>query len=184
MTNKSTIKRKTRQLILSLLMIAASFSVKAQAKGGNNAVSLGIHIPVGAFSSTHFIGIGADYSPANHKFGLLKNKHFALTYNGGVTYYLGKKETVSNYSYEYPSYFFIHAFAGFVYRIGKKVNAILYAGPALGLYSGHAQYNTGSKIELNYSINPKISIGPGILVMKETGSDPLWSASVKATIIF
>lgn len=184
MTNKSNIKRKTGQLILLLLLVSAGFSADAQSKAGNNAVSVGINFPVADFSSTHLIGISADYSPARHRFGLLKNKHFALTYNGGATYYLGKKETVGNYSYHYPPYFFIHAFAGFLYSTGKKVTAILFAGPALGLYNGHAQFNTGSKIEINYLINQRISIGPGILVTKESGSDPLWSALVKATMIF
>ena len=181
---KSILKRKTRQLILLLLMIAATFSTIAQSADQNHAVSISVQVPVGDFSSTHVLGIGADYSPARHAFGLLKNKRFALTYNGGATYYLGKNETVSNYSYQYSPYFFIHAFAGFLYRTENKIDAILYAGPALGLYNGHAQFNTGSKIEINYLLNAKISFGPAILVMKESGSNPLWSASVKATMIF
>ncbi len=183
MTIKSNIKRKTQQLILLLLLAGSSIFVNAQSEGGNNAVAVSVTYPVGNFSGTHIFGVGAEYSPARHKFGLFKNKNFALTYNGGITYYLGKKETVSGYPYHYPSYYFIHAFAGFLYATGKKITTTLYAGPALGIYNGHLQFNTASKLELNYSINPKISIGPGIIVMKESGSDPLWSASVKATMI-
>ncbi|MEK7224450.1 MAG: hypothetical protein AAB221_02060, partial [Bacteroidota bacterium] len=85
---------------------------KKQAAGSDHIVSFGINLPLGDFSSTHLVGFDIGYSPGTHVFGLVKNKHFAFTYNGGVAYYAGKKETVSSYPYKYPEYLFVHAFAG------------------------------------------------------------------------
>lgn len=172
---------KTRIIILYLLL-AVCCKAKAQSKEGNNAVSIGINLPVGNFSSTHLIGIGAEYSPLRHTFQLFKWKHLAFTYNGGVAYYFGKKETVSGYPYKYPGYIFIHAFGGLLYNPFKKASITLTAGPALRIYNGNARFNIGSKLELSYFISKKVAIGPGIIFMKESGADLLWSAAFKATL--
>lgn len=150
----------------------------------SNGISVGINIPVGDFSSTHIIGIGVEYSPLRHTFQLTKLKHLAFTFNGGVAYYLGKKETVSGYRYKYPGYIFINAFGGLLYNPVKKVSITLTAGPALRIYNGLIRFNTGSKFELSYFINDKIAIGPGIIFMKESGTNPLWAAALKTTMAF
>jgi hypothetical protein len=175
---------KTRQIIFSLLLVATCFKVKAQSTDMSNGISVGINISVGDFSSTHLIGIGVEYSPLRHTFQLLKLKHLAFTYNGGVAYYFGKKEIVSNNPYKYPGYIFIHAFGGLLYNPVKKTSITLSAGPALRIYNSLIRFNIGSKLELSYFINDKIAIGPGIIFMKESGTNPLWAASLKATIAF
>ena len=86
---------KTLFLLFSLLLLVTCFPVKAQSKGRENAVSFAVNVPTGNFSTTHFIGIAADYSPARHRFGLLKLKRFALTWAGGAAYYFGKKYLLS-----------------------------------------------------------------------------------------
>jgi hypothetical protein len=145
------------------------------------SISAGINLPVGDFSSSHLIGIAVDCSPTRHWFGLLKRKKIAFTYNGGLVCYFGKKETVSSYPYNYPGYLFIHAFAGVLYNPFKKTSITLTTGPALRIYNGNTQFNIGGKLEASYYISNRFAIGPGIILMKESGADPIWAASVKAT---
>jgi hypothetical protein len=78
----------------------------------------------------------------------------------------------------------MHAWAGAIYNPWKRGNIILTAGPALGIYNSNTQFNIGSCLEGSYYIKEKIAISPGIIMMKESGADPLWSASLKATMAF
>ena len=102
----------------------------------------------------------------------------------GAAYYFGKKETVSGYPYDYPGYIFVHAYVGAIYNPLRKANICLTAGPALGIYNGNTQFNFGSVLEGSYYFNEKIAIAPGIIFMKESGANPLWAASLKATMAF
>jgi hypothetical protein len=182
--------RKTKGLIfdmqrkLLLFLVSCLFTFHSSAQTGEKGISLsaGINLPLGDFSSTHLLGFGIDCSPVKHWFGITSKKKIAFTYNGGVTYYFGKKETVSGYPYDYPGYFFIHAFGGILFNPVKNGIIILTAGPALGMYNGHTQFNTGSKLETSYYISNNIAIGPGIILMKEAGADPLWSAAFKVSV--
>ncbi len=148
------------------------------------AVSAGVQVPVGDFSSTHVAGLGISITPSYHTVSLFSKLKIAFTYNGGVAYYLGKKETVSGYSYTYPGYFFIHAFAGALFIPSPKISFALTGGPAIGMYDGNTRFNLGGRLDLNYNLSSKLSIGPGILLMKETDTDPLWAAFLKATLSF
>ncbi|HEY6062603.1 MAG TPA: hypothetical protein VIV35_03280 [Chitinophagaceae bacterium] len=155
--------------------------------GKMNAVSVGADLPLGNFSSTHSIGVGTCFSWSDHRFGgmdVKPVKSFGFTANAGVAYYFGEKETVSGYTYDYHRYIFIHAYAGAIYNPWRKGNIILTAGPASGGYNGYTRFNIGSCLEGSYYIKEKIAISPGIMMMKESGADPLWSASLKATITF
>ena len=155
--------------------------------GEQHAVSIGADVPLGNFSSTHIIGVATNYSWSDHRFGQMDVKPvkpFGFIANAGVAYYFGKKETVSGYPYDYPGYIFIHLYGGAVYNPWRKVNISLTAGPALGLYNGHTQFNIGSVLEGSYFLKEKIAITPGIIMMKESGADPLWAASIKATFAF
>jgi len=150
----------------------------------SNGVSIEINIPVGELSSTHIIGISAEYSPLRHTFQLFKLKHLAFTYNGGVAYYFGRKESVSNYSYKYPGFTFLHVYSGLIYTPVKSMNFIFSAGPAIGLYNGLSQFYFGSKVEVSYFISKRIALSPGISLMKKLNTNPLWSATLKVTYPF
>jgi hypothetical protein len=176
------INRLKTATFLLMLLGALCYNVKAQSKDMNMALSFGAIVPIGSFSSTHIAGLRAEYAPARHVFGLVRLKKFALTYNGGLAYYLGKKETVSSYPYKYPNYLFIHAFGGVLYKLVKKTEITLTAGPGIGIYDGNTRFNLGSQLEISYHINNKWGIGPGIVFMKEKGADPLWSVVLKTTI--
>lgn len=160
-------------------------------KENTHAVSLGLHIPLGEFSETHFGGITAEYSSARRWSGKvsINPRKFRFSYNGGVAYYFGKEETVSGYDYKYPGYFFIHGFVGLLYVPGKvsskrKIDIKLTAGPALGIYNGNTAFNMGAKFEGTYFVTHNIAIGPGIMLMKETKTDAIWSAFLKVSRLF
>jgi hypothetical protein len=166
-------------LFLHSLLAQNSSQDKPTKKGIGINLSAAIQLPVGDFSSTHLLGLGFEVSPSYHTTGLFSKIKIAFTYNGGVAYYLGKKETVSSYSYTYPGYFFIHAFAGALLIPSHKIEISLTGGPALGIYNGNTLFNLGSKVDLNFHLNNKVSVGPGIVFMKEPGADPLWAVSAK-----
>jgi hypothetical protein len=187
-------KRSLNFLFLFLLMMGNLAIGQSQRPGKHNhpsgkqsSISLGANLPLGNFSSTHISGIATNYSWSNHRFGRMDVKPvkpFGFTANTGVAYYFGKKEIVSSYQYKYPGYIFIHTYAGTIYNGWRKANISLTAGPALGIYNGNTQFHIGSILEGSYFINEKIAITPGIHFMKESGVDPLWSASLKATMAF
>ena len=155
--------------------------------GKQYAVSIGANIPLGNFSSTHIIGIATNYSWSNHRFGgmdVKPVKPFGFTANAGLAYYFDRKEKVSGYPYDYPGYIFVHVYGGAIYNPWRKANICLTAGPALGIYNGNTQFNIGSILEGSYYFIEKIAISPAIIFMKEPGADPLWTASLKATMAF
>jgi len=162
-------------------------TTKKKAPGKQQAVSAGISIPLGDFASTHIGGIAVEYSRSDHRFGKLTttpSRKMGLLLEAGLAYYFGKKETVSGYPYDYPGYYFLHVYPGLLYNPCKNGNISLSAGPALGLYNGDLKFNIGAKLQGTWYINEKTGITPGILVMKESGADPLWAASLKATMAF
>lgn len=179
---------------LFLLLLSASFcfsqtdSEKKLTPGKKrNSIAAGINIPIGDFSTTHFGGFSTVYAWSKNRFGLLSTmpvKKIGFTANSGIACYFGKKETIGSGSYQYPAYIFLHIYAGAIYNAGKKVNICLTAGPAAGIYSSNVQFNTGASLQCNYYISGKIAITPGLIMMKETGSDPLYSAALKASIVF
>lgn len=170
--------------LLASVMAQSPTEKKSTPKDLGIAVSAGVQLPIGNFASTHIAGLGISVSPSYYKVPLFTKTKIAFTYNGGAAYYLGKKETVSGYSYTYPGYFFIHAFAGALLIASPKMSFALTGGPAIGKYDGNTQFNIGSRLELNYHLNNTLSVGPGILFMKEAGSSPLWAAALKVTRSF
>ena len=183
---------------LCILFLSACFAIQSSAQekdnkkfippsGVNNAASLGPALPLGNFSETHFGGISMQYSRSNNRFGIMKknpSKKIGFTCNAGIAYYFGKEETIVSTTYQYPAYTFLHLYGGAIYNVSKKANISLTAGPALGLYNGTKAFNIGANLDASYYINKRIAITPGILLMKESGADPLWAASLKATILF
>lgn len=153
--------------------------------GKQSSISFNIARPIGNFSGTHFGGFAIEYSISKRQLGLMKSKpanSFSFIATGGFAYYFGKKETVSGYPYDYPGYFFIHAFGGVLYNALKKGSIVFTAGPGLGIYNGNTRFNLGSELELSYYISKKLAIGPGIKLMKESGSKPLLATAIKTTI--
>ena len=166
-------------LFLHSLLAQNSLQDKPVKKGIGLDISAAIQLPVEDFAGTHLIGLGIGVSPSYHTTGLFNKVKIAFTYNGGLSYYIGKKETVSSYPYTYPGYLFIYAFAGALLIPSNKIEFSLTGGPAIGIYNGNTRFNLGSKMDLNLHLNNKLSVGPGIIFIKESGADPLWAISVK-----
>jgi hypothetical protein len=159
-------------------------TTKKKPAGRQQVVSAGFNIPLGDFASTHIGGIALEYSQRFGQLATIPSKKLGYLFEGGLAYYLGKKETVSGYPYDYPGYYFLHVYPGLVYNPCKKGHISVSAGPALGLYNGNLQFNLGAKLQGTWYVNKKTGITPGVLVMRESGADPLWAASVKATFAF
>ena len=184
-----SIKRNVLLFLFSALSFIAAMAQTESTKTKKNSkdqhsVFAGVTLPVGYFSNTHLIGTSISYSPSSARMVFLKQPIIAFTYNGGGTYYWGKKEKVSGYSYKYPGYLFIYAFAGVQYSPARKTVITLTAGPAGRRYNGITRFNIGSQLELQYYIHKKWAIAAGILLLKEHGADPLAAASVKTGWVF
>lgn len=155
--------------------------------GKMHSIAAGISLPVGSFSNTHNIGIAADYSWSNYRFGSMDIKPvkpIGFMSKAGMAYYFGKKEMAGGYPYEYPGYLFLHIYGGVIYNPWKNGNINLTLGPALGLYNGNTQFNIGGKLEGAYYIKEKIGISPALMLMKEHDVDALWAISLKAAYCF
>ena len=179
-----------QKIVIIFLVVLLSFEVNAQPPlikfrdKKNIAGTIAVHLPVGDFSKTHFGGISLEaarvrYQAINYR---LYKLHF--TYEGGVAYYFGKKETVSGYPYKYPGYFFIHGFAGGYWVPRQRIGLALTAGPGLGIYNGNTRFAIGAKLDGTFLIDQKHGVGPRIMLMKESGVDAIWTAGVKFTKLF
>ncbi|MBL7726026.1 MAG: hypothetical protein JNK27_17935 [Chitinophagaceae bacterium] len=184
--------KKSFPLFLLLLSASFCFSQSGPEKkltpcGKRNLIAAGITIPLGDFSNTHFGGFNTVYAWSKNRFGRLTTlpaKKIGFTANSGIAYYFGKKETIGTGSYQYPAYIFLHIYAGAMYNADEKVNICLTAGPAAGIYNSNTQFNAGVSLQCNYYVSDKIAITPGLIMMKETRSDPIWSGSVRAAMVF
>lgn len=183
---------------ITSLIITLMFSVtlSAQSKhpkkhnhpsGKMNAVSAGILFPLGDFSSTHFIGVGAQYAWSNYRFGRMDVKPVrpvGFIANGGLAYYFGKKEMPGGYAYKYPGYVFLYLNGGVIYNPSNKGTIDLTAGPALGIYNGNNRFSISGKLEGVYYIKEGIGFSPSIMLMKEDGANAIWATSIKAVYCF
>lgn len=158
-------------------------SAKKKKTGTGLAISGDVKLPLGDLSSTHWGGIGLTVGPASYPFTLI-NDRIGFLYEGGISYYAGKKETVSGYPYQYPGYTFIHAFGSLSFLLSEKYEIRISSGPALGLYNGKTNFNMGASLTGNYFVSGKLSIGPSIIMMKDFGTNAVWAASLKATVYF
>lgn len=177
------------KLLLFTLCLTGKITAQKQNDPGKQkkelgiTVSPGLSLPVDVFEQTHFIGAAVEISPSSHTFRLFK-PGFAFTYNGGFTYYFGKKETVSGYPYKYPAYSIAYASAGVLYLLKQNSDLRLTAGPAVSFYNGLNRFCLTGKLEYCYFVPGTVSIRPSVMLIKENGANTLWSASVKAGIEF
>jgi hypothetical protein len=181
-----------KMVFIILVGISASNTILAQAdasdtlNGKNNVASFGVNIPVGEFAETHIGGISLNYSWSHHRFGKLNKlpkKLIGFIANAGIGYYLGKKETVSEYDFKYSGYVYLHIFAGAIYNPYKQGNVVLTTGPTLGIYKGNADLGFGVNLNGSYYFNDRIAITPGVIYMKHNKVNALWAFSIKATYI-
>ncbi len=155
--------------------------------GKQNASYAGVTIPLGNFSETHLAGIILQYSRSDHRFGNMEKKipgQIGFVYTAGLFYYPGRKENIVTTTYKYPAFTYLHLYGGLIWNPGKQAHITLSGGPALGLYNGLASFYTGLQLDGTYYISKRVGITPGLHLMKENKSDPLWSGSLKTSFIF
>lgn len=172
-------------LFLCLLFIAGNST--AQSKSYSRALSAGFQFPLGNFAATHFPGIAFEFAAAKQRFGRMPAKpvqKLAFTYEGSIHYYLGKKETVSGYPYQYPGFTFIHVAGGAIYNPEKQVNIRLTTGPALSRYNGSTRFNVMAALSTSYNLTKRWGITPSVMMISETGATPVWAAGLNASFAF
>ncbi len=139
-----------------------------------------IQVPLGDFSTSHWLGLCAELSSINYKCDTGKQKKVSFTYRAGVAYYFsGQRKKFNGFSYDYPSYYYVHVMGGVLLRPGKRVNIMATAGPAVSKYKKITRFNIISALDLSYFIHCNLSVGPGIVMIKESGADPLYALALK-----
>lgn len=162
-------------LILSALV--SHPTLQAQSRGNKISIYAGPEFPLGSFSETHWAGIssGIEYRP-----GKPQTLQFIL--GSRISYYLGRKETVSGYPYRYGGYAAWGAYGGLQYQFKQPLRVSWMTGPAVSYYRKTARFNVGSVLDLHWKISQHWGIGPGISFLKENGATFLWSAGLKAVL--
>jgi hypothetical protein len=159
-------------------LFAQQSEKKAAAKNNKNTpwikqyIGVNASFPFGEFSATHFSGMGASYTITLNR----ENDILNWAFDAGVTYYFGKKETISRYNYKYPGLAIIHVMGGV--HFWALNNTRLLAGPALMLYNGNSKLVICSRLETNFE-KGRFFLGPVLQMNIEPGTRSLWSAGMK-----
>jgi hypothetical protein len=152
-----------------------------------NLISGAAVFSLGNFSSTHFAGFIVDYSRCHYGYRKSNVKLPALlsyTVNTGINYFLGKKETVSGYTYNYPGNTWLYAMGGIMVVPATSLNIGITAGPALVIYNKNNAFAFTSKLEIGYFIKKKIAVSPLLQFLKEGRATAHWIAGIKGGLAF
>ncbi|HYC40632.1 MAG TPA: hypothetical protein VEB63_09095 [Chitinophagaceae bacterium] len=171
-------RTKTLFLITTLLAATSGFGQNGENTGKSNNIGFGISVPIGDFSDTHSFGLGLNYSWSNHRYGKMTARPadpIGFTFNAGVDYYFGKKETVNMYTYDYPGYTYIHAYGGIMHNPCTNGFLELTAGPVLGLWDGNSEFGFGVNLGGSFGICRSMGINPFFTLMKHSDSDPIYT---------
>lgn len=168
--------------ILSILLITFNIAAQdgkklAHAGGQNHLASLDIHLPLGAFARSQFVGAGLSYSWSQHRFGdnISTTKLIGFTFNAGGDYYFGRRVQTAGHPFQYGGYFYTYLLAGVISNPKPNLNLSLTAGPTIGIYKGNADVGAGVNLFGNYYFKKNLSIGPGVTYKKHPDTDGLWT---------
>jgi hypothetical protein len=170
---------------LMLFALISCFSIRLQSqtntvakkeasKKARLAVSTFINLPIGIFAETHFAGAGFEVTKANTLLPKPNNK-ISFSYNGGFDYFIGNKESTSNYSYKYPGYTVIHLAAGVQYLSHARLSIGMHGGPGLSIYNGNTRFCIVGKIATRFDAKKKISLLAGLKMNSEFTTRNLWN---------
>jgi hypothetical protein len=143
--------------------------------------------PIGTFSASHSFGFGFEYSRCRYSYGKSQGKPiilFSYILNTGFSHFPGKKKTISNYPYIFPSNTWLYAMGGLMLLPAPSFNVSLAAGPSLMLYNKNSTFCLASKIELNYFVEKRIAISPSMQLLKQPGTNTFWIMGVKGGYCF
>jgi hypothetical protein len=146
-------------------------------------VTLNAEIPIGNFSGTHSFGGGIDISSSYTLRDSATKHKFLFAYGAGVNYFIGKKVTVSQYSYKYPRFISAYLLGGVTGKLFiPQLAASILIGPALGIYNGSDRFNIAGRFETLYFFRKKFAAGTAINFIVEPGTDMFWTIGLKAGI--
>jgi len=147
---------------------------KGATKKARLVVSTFINIPIGIFAETHFAGAGFEVTKANT---LLPkpNKKISFSYNGVFDYFIGKKESTSNYSYKYPGFTVVHLAGGVNYFSHPRFTIGIYGGTGLRIYNGNTRFCIVGKIATRFDAMKKLSLLAGFKMNSEFTTRSLWN---------
>ncbi len=161
-----------------ILFFCLSFISRAQKN--DFFITPSIQVPLGDFSTSHWLGLGVELSSINYKCDTGRQRKVSFTYRAGVAYYFaGQLKKVSGFGYDYPSYYYGHFMGGVLLRPVKGVNIMATVGPAVSKYKKITRFNIISALDLSYFVHCNLSVGPGIVMIKESGADPLYALALK-----
>ncbi|MBC7949551.1 MAG: DUF2715 domain-containing protein [Chitinophagaceae bacterium] len=149
--------------------------------------SLFIHLPIGEFASTHFIGAGVGYSWSNKRFGVQiarLARPISFSADAGIDFFAGRSEKVAGYQFRYGSYWYGHVMGGMIYNVSRKANIRLLAGPTVSMYKNSIRAGIGARVDGSYYFTEKIGISPVVFFRKHEMTSALWSVGVSANYVF
>ncbi len=183
-----------RSLLILVLVLKGSWSsgqetdsIPKNNGGYSHSVSFGLILPVDEFSETHIGGISAGYAWSAQRFGILEripSRFIGFTADGGIDYFLGKKEYVAGNDFRYGNYANVHAFGGIMFNPGTNGNIRLTAGPVMGIYMGNTELGLGAQLDGAYYFSKRIGVMPGFIVFKNKEANAQWSAFLRASVLF
>lgn len=179
---------KSKFIIPVLILFFISFEiVQAQQPGKSRNLAAGVAIPAGNFSETHLIGaeVMIDYSP--NRFGKLlrfPDPSIGFVLSGGISYFAGKKETVSTYPYRYGNYAILRVYGGAILHLAKNWNTRLVAGPAISYYGNNIRFNLGAELQSTWYWKQQWGVGPTLGILKENRADPLLMSGIRIAYAF
>lgn len=157
---------------------------ESRSAGKSNAVSAGIDLAIGGITATHGLGFGLEFYRSKNLFGRqasLPASSLGFIYGLSVDYLLGKK---GNYDVKYKGYGFVQACGGFVLNAGLNANIGLTAGPSASIYANSTLLGLGIRMNGNFYLANRIGLSPSLLLLKQSGINAIWIASIKGSFAF
>jgi len=152
-------------------------------KQSSSLISAGISLPIGDFSETHFIGLGANYTWIRHYFTGLKkvSKNPGFTITGGFDHYFGKKE--SN-GFRFYGLNYIKVMPGIIKQLGLSTHAGLSAGVACRIYKSNFDFAPAIILNGIFFVKESIGISPSVQYIKHTNENALWALGISGIYFF
>lgn len=168
--------------LFSFCLLTVSLWCQKGTHKGQLSVGAGAVSPVGRFAGSHTVGGELMAGTAGAWSAFYKQKQVRFAWSGGAAFFIGKKEMVSGYPYSYPGYVMINAMAGAMYSPVRKTTFMVLAGPGARFYNGISAFAISSRFDIQYYVDKKWAVSPGINMQKEAGAGPSWSLSLKAIL--
>jgi len=179
---------KSKFICISIfLFLFISGISQAQSSGKNMNLSGGGAIPIGNFSQTHLPGAQILFEYSKGRFGkLLKSPDPSIGFvlNGGLSFFSGKREKISAYTFRYSNYAVLHLYGGAMIHAAKNWHFAFSGGPAISYYRNNIRFNLGAELQSTWYWKQQWGVGPTLGILKENGADPLLMSGIRIAYAF